>query len=619
MPIDTFTVRTGGGGYHIYFKKPPGVKLKAFAPGFGAVEVKSKGKFVIGAGSAHECGDQYKTEIHGPHHVIPAPKALLEFLTDNGRDLNKVGVESDDEATKERFRIFCRHHRPATEGQNGDITTWNVAVQGREFGLSRDAVFAIMLEIYNPKCVPPWSNSDLRDKVNNAYNYAQNPIGTQHPAAELPESVGLPSIHSDGEIKWSRDRSGERKPTLDNAINYFRTSCLLWAPEQENPLFGLVSYNRFSHEIEFNRPAPWHAYGIGGRYWEDSDTIMLKLWVSEHSHFSAPTAIFNEAVVAAALMHPIDPPKTWLDSLQWDGKSRLDRWLTVYLGAPDNKYTNTIGRCTLIAAVARQYNPGSKFDHMLILEGEQGTGKTEAVKILGGFYEEKQRWYADVQIDPGAKDTIQGLQGVWFAEASELEFTSKHDVAAVRRFLTIAEDKVRLPFHRTFSHLPRRSIYIGTFNPEPGAGYLKDKTGNRRFWPVTTNKIDRSALIRDRNQIMAEAVARYKSGEPFHITDGAVIEMAKIEQSKRVDGDPWEDVIENWVAMLDPTTDFSLTTEALAAGALCLSPSRLGEKETKRIRQILIGMGYELVPKYCKTQKKTIRQWVIDPIKKYGL
>lgn len=616
-PVDTFAVKTGGGGFHIYYKKPAHLKLKAFAPGFGAVEVKSYGKFVVGAGSAHEYGEQYKAVMHNPKHIVPAPKALLDFLEDTGRDASKIGVESDDEATKERFRIFCRHHRPAVEGQGGDITTWNVAVQGREFGLSRDAVFSIMFEIYNPRCAPPWTNSDLRDKVNNAYNYAQNPIGTQHPAAELPESIGLPSIHSDGEIKWSRDNKGERKQTLDNVINYFRTSNLLWAPGEPNPLFGLISYNLFSNEIEFNRPAPWHINGVGGRYWQDSDSIMLKLWVAEHTHFTAHTSVFNEAVVAASLMHPVDPPKAWLNSLQWDGRPRLDTWLHRYMGAKDDPYTRTIGRCTLMAFVARQFSPGAKFDHMLILEGEQGTGKTEAVKILGGYYDESQKWYADIQIDPSAKDTVQGLQGVGIAEASELEFNNKHDVAGIRRFLTITTDKIRLPFHKTFSHLPRRSIFIGTFNPEHGSGYLKDKTGNRRFWPVYTNRIDRDALLRDRGQLFAEACARYKAGEQFHITDANVQALAKAEQNKRVDGDPWDEVLENWLATCPEDT--VITTEHLATHVLFMPMSRVTEREVKRLRQAMGSMGYELVSKYSKEHRKTIRQWVIDPIRKYGL
>jgi putative DNA primase/helicase len=189
--------------------------------------------------------------------------------------------------------------------------------------------------------------------------------------------------------------------------------------------------------------------------------------------------------------------------------------------------------------VARVLYPGCKFDHVLILEGEQGIGKSTCCEVLGG------EWYGDAPIDIQDKDTVEYVHSHWVVELGELVSLRKADISRLKNFLARKEDDVRKPYMRARDRYPRQCVFIGTVNPE-GIGYLVDSTGNRRFWPVQCTKFRMNELRRDRNLLLAEALAAVKAREQLHLPR-EIENMSLNESEFRVMSDPWEEILLAWM------------------------------------------------------------------------
>jgi predicted P-loop ATPase len=221
-----------------------------------------------------------------------------------------------------------------------------------------------------------------------------------------------------------------------------------------------------------------------------------------------------------------------LSALKWDGVRRLDTWLTTYAGAKDDNYVRAVGALTLIAAVRRVRQPGCKFDEMLVLESEQGTNKSTALAVLA-VHEE---WFADdLPLGIEGKRVIEMLRGRWIVEAAELSGMKKVDVEHLKALLSRRTDRARLAWGRLPIEAPRQCIVIGSTNKSE---YLRDTTGNRRFWPVLIEVFDLVALRRDRDQLWAEAVMREAAGESIRLAE-ELWPTATHEQKQRLADDPY--------------------------------------------------------------------------------
>jgi len=302
---------------------------------------------------------------------------------------------------------------------------------------------------------------------------------------------------------------------------------------------NLFVKNIFMNRITYGCNAPWGAK-LGDKF-GDSDAVIIMMWLANTWRFEPDKAKIYDAVCSIANANAIDPLRDYLVSLRWDGKERLNTWLRDYLGAkgPD-KLLQVIGSKTIIAMAARGLSPGCKVDTVTIIEGQQGCGKSTAVSILGGD------WFSDADLNIGDKDTVLGIQGRWVYEIGELTGMRKTEINALKAFITRQVDNVRLPYGRETIELPRRTVFIGTANPDD---YLQDQTGNRRFWPVTVSHCDRDALSRDRDQLIAEAVFRYEvEGEKPFIDDPEILRLVTEEQSLRTAEDPWIEAITSHIA-----------------------------------------------------------------------
>lgn len=300
--------------------------------------------------------------------------------------------------------------------------------------------------------------------------------------------------------------------------------------------------------------------------------------------FKAKKADVADEMLSCARRAPYDPLTDYLQGLKWDGTERLSRWLISYAGAEDCDYSIMVGRKWLVGAVARALEPGCKMDTMLVLEGEQGTGKSTLYRYLFG-----DRFFVDHLPDFHSKDSFMQLQGAWCVEVAELAALSKADIADVKQFLSRLVDKFRPPFGKLTVTVPRRVVFGGSVNPEHGTGYLRDTTGARRFWPVTVGKVALDAVLRDRDQIWAEAVHAYRDNEHWHLSDMRDIGAAQAEQAARQEIDAWEEPIGVWLVT---NAVHSVTISEVLTECIKIPLERQGLREQRRVGAILRKAGW---------------------------
>ena len=296
---------------------------------------------------------------------------------------------------------------------------------------------------------------------------------------------------------------------------------------------GKFRLNRFTNEVEV-QGAPW-ALSSATAPLSDRDIVRAREWLQGFN--LTPTKDEAHAALSeAAAAHSYDPVTDYLDGLIWDGKPRIDAWLINLFGVRDTPYARAVGSKWLISACARAYRPGCKADYMLVLEGPQDIGKSAALRALAG-----PDWFMEFTAPlRDNKMFVEQTMGKWIVEFPELASIGPSNMETVKAVITTQVDRVRLSYAHTAGNYPRRSILAGTVNPKAEGAYLTDETGNKRFWPVRCTAIDMVGLVRDRDQLWAEAASRYALGEHWWLTDEQRA-AAIIQQAARVAVSPWED------------------------------------------------------------------------------
>ena len=274
------------------------------------------------------------------------------------------------------------------------------------------------------------------------------------------------------------------------------------------------------------------------------DDLLITDWLQTQGIIVNPSTA-AQAIEAVAQERPFHPVREYLDGLRWDGVPRLKTWLADYLGADENTYTSSIGTCMLVGAVARIHNPGCKVDNVPIIEGPQGIGKSAALRALF------DPWFTDEIADLGSKDAAMQTCGTWLIEWAELDTMLRGETSRTKAFITRTTDRFRPPYGQRVIESPRSCVCWGTTNSED---YLKDETGNRRFWPIRARKIKLDALRSIRDQLWAEAQEHYFAGTPWWIDNPDVHHAATEEQAGRYVGDPWDSKIQEIVDNLDEIT-----------------------------------------------------------------
>jgi predicted P-loop ATPase len=311
----------------------------------------------------------------------------------------------------------------------------------------------------------------------------------------------------------------------------------------------------------------------------DTDVSQLQEWLQWQGMPKAGADTTHQALDRRAQERAFHPVRDYLDGLKWDGVSRLDRWLVDYLGAEPSSYVARIGRMFLIAMIARIYKPGCKADYMLVLEGEQGAGKSRACRVLAG------EWFSDDLPDLHSKDARQHLRGKWLIEVAELAAFKGKAAETLKAYVTRSDERYRPPFGRTEAFEPRQCLFVGTTNLET---YLSDETGARRFWPVRVNRIDTKGLEAARDNLFAEAVAAYKGRERWWPDADFEREHIKPQQDARHDVDVWEEPIAEYLTTRERVTVLEVARNAMRIDA----DNKVTRADQNRIMNAMKRLGW---------------------------
>ena len=320
---------------------------------------------------------------------------------------------------------------------------------------------------------------------------------------------------------------------------------------------------------------------------EMSDDVvqMIRKVIKRRYGFDPKAENTRDACTQLCLENQFDPVCDYLDSLRWDGVPRLDRWLTTFMGAADSEYVRAVARLSLLAAVRRARAPGTKFDQIIVLEGKQGAGKSEAIRILAGAEN-----FSDQKI-LGVDDRKQQelTEGVWLYEIAELAGLRRTEVEHVKAFVSRASDRARPAYGRYMISQPRRTVFFGSCNP--GQPYLQDDTGNRRFWPVVTGRIDLEGLRAARDQLWAEA-AQLEAAGVSHVMPEWLWKMAAEEQEARTENDEWSIPILKYIS-LKGLTRFTVLDVLTDNQFLRMDAKDVDQPKQTRAARVLRGLGYE--------------------------
>lgn len=342
-----------------------------------------------------------------------------------------------------------------------------------------------------------------------------------------------------------------------------------------------------------------------GRDYRDSDTIQVVSYFNRNGFPEATKNTIADAIDTVAETATFHPVRNYFSDLpEWDGVERIDTWLQDYCNvqpssAEETEYVREVGAKWLISAVARVMKPGCKADGVLILEGSQGARKSTTLRFLAG-----EDWFGDSLPPMASKDASDYLRGKWIIEMAELSNINKAEVEVVKAFISREEERFRPAYARSEITYQRQCVFAGSTNK---GDYLRDETGNRRFWPVKVNGLcDTAGIKKDRDQIWAEAYHRYKGGSEWWLSAHSE-EIAKAEQGQRVSQDAWQGDVERHCL---GKREISATDVAI--NGLGIEIARIDRICTNRITAILSSIGYVRKGQFTSGANKGRAKYVRD-------
>lgn len=378
---------------------------------------------------------------------------------------------------------------------------------------------------------------------------------------------------------------------------------------------GVIYLDEFSHTIMKAKVPPFQGGEVGE--WSDTDDSMAADWLASTCDIlRLRTSLVAEAVQTVAKLKAKNPLQAHLRGLTWDKTPRIDTWLRKYLNAGPitedmleaeaqsmERYLAIVGRLWLLGAVKRALQPGCKFDYMLILEGLQGLGKSSVMAIIGGA------WAMDTPFSLNDKEGLENIRGKWLIEVAELDSFNKAESSAAKSFFSRQVDRFRLPYAKRSLDFKRSCAFGGTVNE---GEYFRDATGNRRYWPVHCpgRGYEREALVRDRDQLLAEAVHRINEGEQ-HWPSKDEEKLIRRQQGLREVADPWVGKIARAIGEWEESTESlhgdgkrkPLTRELVLTKFLHIDTGRLDERSMAvRVGRALAKLGY------TKIEDKTLHE-----------
>lgn len=378
--------------------------------------------------------------------------------------------------------------------------------------------------------------------------------------------------------RLTRDSKGLIAPELANVVRILR---------HDAGWVGVIAYDEFAGSIVKRKAPPFEPAEAGE--WLDIDDRRLAHWLSEHyGLLRVKRDVIMDAVLLTGDKNRFHEVREYLDRLTWDGKPRLTHWLHAYVGAEDTPYARAVGVKWMVGAVARVMRAPreTKMDNVLILEAQQGAGKSTAFKILF------DPWFTDAAFEIGTPDGNLIIRGMWCVELAELDGFNRADASRSKAFFSRTSDRYRSPYgHRPIT-VVRQGVFAGSVNH---SAYLKDDTGNRRYWSIAAGYIALDELREDRDQLWAEALHLYRAGTQWWVSAGETV-MFTEQQEQRYIGDAYEDKIRAWLD--EPDTDsgggklMKVTVRQIMGSCLRLEVGKWTLPEQQRVGRIMARIGW---------------------------
>lgn len=579
---------TGGGGLHYVYKLPDGLDRVASSVPAPGVEIKSWGGYIVLPPSRHALSKRgYVWDVGQGEEITAAPFWLCQRLSKKEQYPTRspsdgaMGVAfitaglAGQRLGPDRMSVKCPWEHEHTTGEEFDTSTVVFGPSGAG-GLG-------WFHCSHSHCVARFAGMRAGERL--ATVFAMLPAESVAVArASMPppakKAERLTSLHTwERSLRWNNQGTATTKDPGNLAL--LLTNLSEWK--------GIFRYDEARDRIYWAReppklegltPPPVGPIG-------DFDYIYVSQWFNLHNKYRSafPKEVVRDNVLAVAQANRHNSLTDHLDSLEWDGKNRLERWLSLYLGVEESKYTRFVGRAWLVSAMARAYSPGVKADYVLTLEGKQGVGKTTTFNILGG------EWYTGHMPQLDNKDARLQLATSWITEFQELASFRGVELQKVKAFISDREDKYRPPYAANLVTRPRRCVFCASTNE---GEYIADSTGARRFWPVYVHTSRLDELSKDRDALLAEAREAYKAGVLWWPqSDGDYVSALQDEQDARLSVDPWEADVERYIRhklQLDPRHTFTIN-ELLSS--LGIAPDRRTRLHAIQVGSILRKMGAE--------------------------
>ena len=529
-------------------------------------------------------------------HVLPMAKRGKKGYRVSSKDLGR-NLQED----------LSLHDTGITDwGEERTMTAIDVVMQYLPAVKPRDAMLWLAQRLGID--VKPASPPKLRSvPTGTAPAPAATPDAAAGPGSDGPPSGRFPSGGSDGgggedefaEIRLITGKGGKPEDCRENVLY-----CLRGDPE----LSGLVAHNEFTELQDKTREPPWG--GKPGEWTEEDDLMLSEHLARNHGLLVRGLSTLRGGVQMAARENRYHPILNRLRSVKWDRVDRLDTWLVDCLGAEDRPYVRMISRFFVMGMTARLLWPGCKFDYMLILQGLQGEGKSSALRTLVG-----REWFTDTPFRIGDKDSYLSMQGVWLVEFSELENMSKAESKAIKAFISSQEDRFRPPYGSRPVKMPRRVVLAGSTNEDQ---FLKDATGERRFWPVHCSFVRLDLIEANREQLFAEAMHRLvqESGSErarYYPTRDEEKQFFHIEQDRWRMVDVWTDILGDYVNRKEdglndvaPIKRAFFPTQELFDKALGIKPERMDNARLQqgRVASAMRELGFTADRQGCGARKR---------------
>lgn len=504
---ETATAITGRGGMHLFYRVDR--EIKKSENGDIHVDIRGAGSYAMLAPSVHPNGNVVYWDLDPDEYGFAQADELVYKLIDEIQQRKKESEKA------------LIPSEGISEGEGRNIFLYKQGCSARAKDADDDVVRAWLVSLNQLKCNPPLDDDELEKVIKSVCKHRP---GLSEEAMSLKTNT------------LRRNEKGAVRATIDN--------CMLIL-ENDSNFKGRFGYNEIAYTRTIEAPVPWDG-SSGTRQITDVDYSQFAAYIERVYSLSCKAKAID-AIANVCSQHRYNPIVEWLESLEWDGETRIRGLLPLFLGCEETDYNTAVITVFMRGAIARALHPGTKFDSMIVLVGKQGIGKSTFLRRLA----HKNEWFNDNFNTIDGDNAVEKLRGMWILEMAELLATKKsQEIEAIKSFLSCQVDTIRPKYARETEQRPRICVFAGTTND---MNFLSDPTGNRRFLPISCNADERQELLFDDSsqeffdQCWAEVYHKYKHGETSLLLDERYLQIAEDSREQHTEDDPRIGIIQEYL------------------------------------------------------------------------